>query len=34
MRYLDEYVEAHDGRLAGINDWLDLRYDELHISPN
>lgn len=34
MRYLDEYVDSHGGRLAGLDDWLDLRYDELHVSPN
>ncbi len=34
MRYLDEYVHSHGGRLAGLDDWLDLRYDELHVSPN
>ena len=34
MRYLDEYVEDNEGTLAGIHSYLDLRYDELHISPN
>lgn len=33
MSYLDQYVEDH-GRLAGVNRYLDLRYDELRISVN
>ncbi len=32
MKYLDEYVADHGGRLAGVNEWLDLRFDELRIS--
>ena len=34
MSYLDEYVVGNDGQLAGVNTYLDLRYDELHISVN
>ena len=34
LSYLDAYCEDHDGRLAGLNRYLDLRYDELHISLN
>lgn len=34
MSYLDEYVEDHSGHLAGVNRYLDLRYDELHVSVN
>ncbi|MDY6913831.1 MAG: hypothetical protein SVT52_05185 [Planctomycetota bacterium] len=30
MSYLDGYVADHDGRLAGLDRYLDLRYDELH----
>jgi len=33
MSYLDEYVRTH-GCLAGLNKYLDLRYDELHVSVN
>jgi hypothetical protein len=32
MSYLDEYVKTHDGRLAGGNAYLDLRFDQLHVS--
>jgi len=32
--YLDKYAEDHNGRLAGINAYIDLRYDELHLSIN
>ena len=32
MSYLDEYVKRHDGRLAGLNAYLDLRFDQLHVS--
>ena len=32
MSYLDEYVADHNGQLAGVNRYLDLRYDELHVS--
>jgi hypothetical protein len=31
MSYLDEYVEDY-GRLAGTHRYVDLRYDELHVS--
>jgi hypothetical protein len=31
--YLDAYYAGH-GRLAGINRYLDLRYDQLHVSAN
>jgi len=34
LAYLDEYVQDHDGRLAGLNRYIDLRYDELHVSFN
>lgn len=34
MSYLDVYAAEHDGRLAGLNDYIDLRYDELHVSVN
>lgn len=34
MAYIDEYVADHGGRLAGINEYLDLRYDGLHVSIN
>ncbi len=33
MQYLDEYVNHHGG-LAGHNEWIDLRYDQLHVSNN
>jgi len=32
MSYLDEYAASNNGHLAGINTYLDLRYDELHVS--
>jgi len=32
MSYLDGYYEDHGGRLAGINTYIDLRYDQLHVS--
>ena len=32
ISYIDEYVAGHGGRLAGINAYLDLRYDQLHVS--
>jgi len=31
---LDQYVADHGGRLAGVNEYVDLRYDELHTSIN
>ena len=34
MSYLDAYVAEHNGRLAGLNSYLDLRHDELHVSIN
>ena len=34
MSYLDEYVADHNGRLAGLCRYIDLRYDQLHISIN
>jgi len=34
ISYLDEYVADHGGRLAGLDRYLDLRYDELHVGPN
>ena len=34
MSYLDAYVADHNGMLAGKNQYLDLRYDELHVSIN
>ena len=34
LAYLDDYVTDHGGHLAGINRYIDLRYDELHISIN
>jgi hypothetical protein len=33
LAYLDAYYADH-GRLAGLNRYLDLRYDQLHISVN
>ena len=32
--YLDDYAANHNGRIAGINSYLDLRYDNLHVSLN
>lgn len=32
--YLDCYAATHDGNIAGINRYLDLRYDNLHVSLN
>jgi hypothetical protein len=34
LSYLDEYVEDHGGQLAGLNRYIDLRYDELRVSLN
>jgi hypothetical protein len=31
---LDAWVREHGGRLAGTRRWIDLRYDELHVSPD
>jgi len=32
VSYLDEYAADHGGRVAGINSYLDLRFDQLHVS--
>ena len=29
---LDDYVAKQGGRLAGVKDWIDLRYDEIQAS--
>ncbi len=34
MSYIDQYVARNGGRLSGINTYLDLRYDQLHVSIN
>jgi len=34
MSYLDDYVADHQGWLAGRHSYLDLRFDELHVSLN
>ncbi len=34
MTYLDRYVAEHSGKLAGLHRYLDLRYDQLHVSIN
>jgi len=34
MSYLDIYADENNGLLAGRNDYIDLRYDELHVSIN
>ena len=34
LSYIDRYVARNGGRLAGINTYLDLRYDQLHVSIN
>jgi len=34
LSYLDDYVADHGGQLAGLNSYIDLRYDELHLSIN
>ena len=31
---LDAYVKTNNGQLAGVNEYLDLRYDEMHVSIN
>lgn len=33
MMQLDDYF-VHHGTLAGVNEWLDARYDTLHVSVN
>lgn len=32
LRYLDEYVADHAGRLAGNHEYIDVRFDELRVS--
>jgi hypothetical protein len=34
LEYLDEYAYENNGQLAGLKDYLDLRYDQLHVSIN
>ena len=34
LSYLDEYAARNDGLLTGVNRYLDLRYDHLHVSLN
>lgn len=34
LSYLDDYVKKNRGRLAGVNSYLDLRHDRLHVSVN
>jgi hypothetical protein len=34
MWYLDDYAANHNGMLAGINSYLELQYDNLHVSLN
>ncbi|MBN1554407.1 MAG: hypothetical protein JXA11_06655 [Phycisphaerae bacterium] len=34
MRYLDDYVQDQNGRLAGIHSYIDVRFDELRVSLN
>jgi len=34
LTQLDEYVRKNGGRLAGTKEWIDLRYDEVHVSLN
>lgn len=34
MSYLDQYVQENNGHLAGINSFIDLRYDDLTYSLN
>lgn len=34
LRYLDEYVADHAGRLAGNHEYIDVRFDELRVSMN
>jgi len=33
MSYLDAYAADHGGRLAGFHDYIDLRFDHMHLSP-
>jgi hypothetical protein len=32
MAYLRSYAEENGGQIAGLARWLDLRYDQLHVS--
>jgi len=32
LSYIDAYVGRHNGRLAGLHSYIDLRFDELHVS--
>jgi hypothetical protein len=34
VEYLDRYVAGHGGRLAGLHEYIDLRYDQLRTSVN
>lgn len=34
IQYLDKYVTNNNGRLAGKNEYIDLRFDELIVSIN
>jgi hypothetical protein len=34
MWYLDDYAANHNGLLAGINSYIELRYDNPHVSLN
>ena len=34
LEYLDWYYQTNGGRLAGLNSWIELRYDKLYVSPN
>jgi hypothetical protein len=34
LMHLDQYVADHGGRLAGMNSYIDVRYDELRTSWN
>ena len=31
---LDAYVASNGGKLAGVKDWIDLRFEKLHVSIN
>ncbi len=32
LEYIDAYYRHHNGRLAGLNRYLDVRYDQPHVS--
>ena len=32
LSYMDAYVARHNGKLAGLHSYIDLRFDELHVS--